>query len=114
MTEEKVVTSKWKDDKRKEECLGRWLDSHYYSKLPNFHHFERIFDRTTQRKGVDVILYKETLPNVFSKTYIDEKASLSYVNRQLPTFAFELKNGQSGAEGWLYNKKYMTDTYILV
>ena len=47
------------------------------------------------------------------KVYVDEKAALHYINKGLPTFSFEIKNARSGAQGWLYNRSYITDYYLL-
>lgn len=105
-----MVTSMYYEDKRKEELFGRWLDKHFYSRLKEkYKYIERNNNEELQKKGVDVII--ETFGN--RKIYVDEKAALHYINKGIPTFAFEIKNTSSGAQGWLYDPEYMTDYYLL-
>lgn len=105
-----MVKTKFYEDKRKEELFGLWLDKHFYSQLEGkYKSIERCYDENMQKKGVDVIV--ETSQG--KKIYIDEKATLHYINKRIPTFAFEIRNDTSGAQGWLYNPKYITNYYIL-
>lgn len=109
-TRHKVVKSKFYEDKRKEEMFAIWLDSHFYKGLlKNYRKITRNTDEKLQKKGVDVII--ETYDRKIM--YIDEKATLQYINKKIPTFAFEIKNTTSGAQGWLYNPNYITDYYLL-
>lgn len=102
--------SKYYEDKRKEELFGTWLDKHFYSRIiPYYKEITRVSDITIQKKGVDVIIEKED----GKKIYIDEKATLHYINKKIPTFAFEIMNMTSGTQGWLYNPDYITDYYVL-
>lgn len=105
-----MVKSKFFEDKRKEELFGVWLDAHFYSMfVGKYKCVTRITDAVLQKKGVDVII--ETFSG--TKIYVDEKATLQYINKKIPTFAFEIKNTTSGAQGWLYNPDYLTTHYLL-
>lgn len=105
-----MVSSKFYEDKRKEEMFGAWLDNHFYIKMiGKYKSITRNADATMQKCGVDVIIEK----NDGNIIYIDEKATLQYINKNIPTFAFEIRNTTSGARGWLYNPNYITDYYLL-
>ena len=106
----KVTKSKFYEDKRKEELFGNWLDNHFYIRMiGKYKSITRNSDATLQKRGVDVII--ET--NGGKTIYIDEKATLQYINKNIPTFAFEIRNTTSSAQGWLYNPNYVTDYYLL-
>lgn len=105
-----LTESKFYEDKRKEELFGVWLDAHFYTTLVGkYKSITRNTDAALQKKGVDVII--ETKEGEI--VYIDEKATLQYINKRIPTFAFEIKNTTSGAQGWLFNPEYITDYYLL-
>lgn len=105
-----MVQSKFHEDKRKEELFGVWLDSHFYPKFKeSYKSITRNTDVLLQKRGVDVIV--ETLTGTI--LYVDEKATLQYINKRIPTFAFEIMNTSSGAQGWLYNPAYLTHYYLL-
>ncbi len=73
--------------------------------------FERVHDRERQLDGIDVVI------QVLGKDYcIDEKAQTHYVNRPIPTFAFELEFSSAGVvrEGWLFDEAKRTTHYFLV
>jgi hypothetical protein len=102
----------FQQDLKNEMLLGKYLDEIYAKKFePNSFKIERILEINQQYSGIDIILTKG------NKTYfIDEKAQLSYLNKKLPTFAFELsylKNGMWKV-GWLFDKNKKTDIYFLV
>lgn len=104
------MRSKFYEDKRLEELFGSWLDAHLYPSFPleGFLKFQRVNDENSQKKGIDTIVQvKDT------SLLIDEKATLHYINKNIPTFAFELLNRTSGAPGWLYNRSYHTTHYLL-
>ncbi len=105
-----MTQSMFYEDKRKEELFGEWLDVHFYARLKEkYKRIERINDANLQKRGVDVVV-ETYLGKVI---YVDEKASLQYINKRIPTFAFEICNTTSGARGWLYNPDYLTDYYLL-
>jgi len=101
--------SNFDTDLSQEKILGIYLDK-IYSKL-NFD-FKRITDKDSQLKGVDLqITYN-------GKSYIiDEKSQLHYLNKDLPTFTFELSyfNKQDILkQGWLFDKSKNTHYYFLI
>ena len=103
------MRSKFYQDKLMEECFAAWLDEHFYPNFPfPFEEGARINDRDVQKVGVDVYL-----ENKGEEYNIDEKATLHYINRNISTFAFELMNRSSGAQGWLFNHDYITTHYLL-
>lgn len=105
-----MAGSKFYEDKRKEELFGEWLDTHFYNRfVEDYKSIKRNRDAVLQKKGVDVII--ETMES--KSIYIDEKATLQYINKNIPTFAFEIRNDTSGARGWLYNPEYITHYYLL-
>ncbi|MCH5344952.1 MAG: hypothetical protein J1E64_13035 [Acetatifactor sp.] len=105
-----MTKSKFYEDKRKEELFGVWLDAHFYVTLiGKYKSISRNTDEALQKKGVDVIIETKDGKTI----YIDEKATLQYINKHIPTFAFEIKNTTSGARGWLFNPEYITDHYLL-
>ena len=98
----------FKRDLKKEQQLGVYLDA-VYTQLGLV--FERNKDLDLQHQGVDLI-YSHHGP----RYYIDEKAQLDYLNKDLPTFTFELSYLKGGEEklGWLYDDTKITTHYFLV
>lgn len=96
-----------------EKAVGEYLDVHLYC-MPPFDSFERIIDNGMQRRGVDIIVSSSPL-NV-NNGRIDEKCTAHYVNKNIPTFAFEIGSFQNGIwrEGWLFNEEYLTEYYLLL
>lgn len=97
-------------DSRAELAVSGYLDRHFY---PNFvQDFRRITDKEQQINGIDVIFSYNDLKEMI----VDEKTSAHYVNKDLPTFAFELdfmnRAGQI-SEGWLFSESKKTQYYIL-
>lgn len=101
-------------DMRAEEELSAFLDTYFYANLLDegkFESIERVHDNAMQKRGVDVVAKTDC------KTYhIDEKAQLYYLNKALPTFAFELDYLSRGQRriGWLLNDELLTDYYFLI
>ena len=101
--------SSFKSDLNKEIILSKYLDQVYNSK-------KLIFTRNSniekQHRGIDITAHYNTVDY-----YIDEKAQLHYINRDLPTFTFELsylnKNNQLKT-GWLFDENKITAYYFLV
>ena len=115
-TQNPTLRSKFYEDKRRERLFGQWLDKYFYNYIKNgctelgiIKEFKRVENEIMQKKGVDII----AIDNAGKEIYIDEKASLHYINKNLPTFAFELRNRTSGKQGWLFNPYYITDYYLL-
>ena len=94
--------------------LASFLDEYLYTPLLAEGHFSsisRVHDKEQQLKGVDVVVSTgKTTGN------IDEKAQIYYVNKNLPTFAFELQFLKYGEviEGWFLNDGLCTDYYLLI
>lgn len=106
--------SRREQDMRAEQELTKFLDENLYDALEEHYTdvaWRRNNDKATQLLGVDGYL---TLGN--NDIVVDEKATLYYINRNLPTFAFEINSYQKGrlTPGWLFNPSYLTDYYMLV
>ena len=95
------LKSNFKTDLAQEKKLIPLLDS-YYRKHLKMYDFERVDTLEEQLDGIDLILTH----NKTGETYfIDEKAQLDYLNKNLPTFAFELfySKNDSLKQGWLFD-----------
>ena len=95
-------------DLSQEEILSKYLDSIYSRKGLDF---KRVFNLNQQHQGIDIII---DIKNI--EYLIDEKAQLHYLNKDLPTFTFELsflKDNQLKI-GWLLDKKKLTQYYFLI
>lgn len=104
------LKSNWINDKRAEEELGKFMDAYLYSKVcgvGNIRGFNRIDSRELQKLGIDVTIHTSTKDFQF-----DEKATLQYINKNIPTFAFELC--YSGNIGWFLKDDLLTDIYCLI
>ncbi|NBI06096.1 hypothetical protein [Senegalia massiliensis] len=108
--------SNFKNDLNSENELAKFLDVNFYPQLIKKNYilnFERIYDKSLQRKGVDVILHTKDNKTIT----IDEKSSLHYLNKHLPTFAFELSyldKYKNTHDGWLLDNSKITDFYALI
>ena len=106
--------SRRRTDMAAEQELASFLDSYLYKPLleeGRFTSIKRIEEVEMQLKGVDV----EATTNT-RVARIDEKAQLYYINKNLPTFAFELqflKDAQTYT-GWLLNPELLTNYYLLI
>lgn len=98
-----------KQDNQSEAAVAAYLDRHFYPKYVT--NFQRFDDLAHQLKGIDVQFeYQERT------CIVDEKAAAHYVNKNLPTFAFELNfigRDQRLHTGWLYDDKKETEYYLL-
>lgn len=95
-------------DLNQEGILSKYLDNIYQEKGIDFY---RVFDLDRQHQGIDVVMI------IRSDEYIiDKKAQLHYINRDLPTFTFELSylKGDDIREGWLFDESKLTDYYFLI
>lgn len=109
----KTVESTFDIDLSKEGELGKLLDV-IYPTIPNFAGWtiERISDKEQQHRGIDLIISKGE--KVF---YIDEKAQLDYIGRELPTFTFEISYLNKHNEeklGWFLDRSKVTNAYYLI
>ena len=108
------IASRRKMDMAAESELAQFMDENLYELLlaeGGFTDIHRVYDRETQLAGIDVVAKTEK-----SVAYIDEKAQLYYINKNLPTFAFELQSINRGIEreGWFLNDSLKTDFYLLI
>ena len=90
------------------------MDENLYANLlkeGKFTSIYREYSRERQLQGIDV-----TVNSRSSSVNIDEKAQLYYINKDLPTFAFELQflRGGEATTGWLLNDCLLTDLYLLI
>lgn len=95
-------------DLKREQLLLPFLDD-VYKKLN--YDFKRVTDLEAQHKGIDVAI------DFNGRTYyIDEKSQLSYLNKDLPTFTFELSylKNDTRKKGWLFDADKVTTHYFLV
>ncbi len=104
-------------DMHAEHMLADFMDEYLYSKLTTHDGrplvFERMTDKESQLKGVDI-----SIENGNKKINIDEKASIYYSNLMIPTFAFELASIQRGYDepliGWFLNDELDSKYYMLI
>lgn len=104
------MESKFRSDKHGEEALASFLDTCLYSKMVengNICRFRRIEDRQAQLSGIDLIL-----TTAKRDVRVDEKSTLQYINKDIPTFAMEIY--YRGNTGWFMNDDLETDAYLLV
>lgn len=99
-----------KRDSEVEKEISRFLDETVYPKIGA--EVERLTDQYNQLRGIDLLF---TYKDIF-KAKVDEKALTHYINKDLPTFAFELSSVQGDVtrEGWFTNEKLETDFYMLI
>ncbi|MDA9120826.1 hypothetical protein N9J52_02195 [Flavobacteriales bacterium] len=99
-----------KQDSHAENAVAQFLDQFFYQKYVR--NQIRYSDLETQLKGVDVTFdFEEQI-----QLLVDEKAAAHFVNKNIPTFAFELDFiGIDGKlkEGWLFDEKKETQFYLL-
>ena len=101
-------------DIKAESLTTRFIAQHYYPVLKangSIADFEVITDPALQKRGVDFIVTNTD----GSKTNVDLKAAVAYINERLPTQAFELSSLCEGrpVQGWLLNSRLVTDKYLI-
>lgn len=109
------TASRREGDMSAEAELAFFLDKYLYDRFPNrqrYSSIERIKNRREQLNGTDVRFSMKD-GRVFN---VDEKAQLYYLNKNLPTFAFEIQFLRYGAPttGWPCNERLQTDYYMLI
>lgn len=99
-----------KQDSKAEIAVSQFLDQFFYPKYVQ--NLKRNSDLETQLKGVDVTFdFEES-----TRLLVDEKAAAHFVNKNIPTFAFEIDFiGTDGKlkEGWLFDEGKRTQYYLL-
>lgn len=112
-----AAQSVYRRDLAQEAMFSNFLDMCLYQPIAEILHrperlvsFKRITDLDMQHAGIDVV-YKHRGLTIF----IDEKSQLHNLNRDIPTFAFELSYLKQGEErtGWLLDKRKKTHGYML-
>lgn len=101
-------------DSANEQMVAKFLDEHFY-KAPLFDTATRVADKQEQLLGKDVIVTSSKLG--LTDAIIDEKDTAHYVNKNIPTFAFELSfliYGGKEIEGWLTDRAKETEYYLLL
>lgn len=97
-------------DDKDNNVLNTYLDN-FYKKMG--WDFERVFDKTRQLQGIDVIFRSNE--NSDSKILIDEKAATKFLNKKLNTFSFELYSENNRNKiGWLLNSNIKTTHYAII
>ena len=93
--------------------VARFLDEHFYL-APLFEKAERVSDKHEQLKGKDIVVSSSRLG--LTDAIIDEKDTAHYVNKNIPTFAFELSFMVYGneVEGWITDGSKETEYYLLL
>lgn len=103
-----------KKDGKVEQEIAKYLDKYLYSRPP-FDSSSRVLNAEEQLRGKDIIFSSKSLG--IDKAIVDEKSSSHYVNKNIPTFAFELSslldNGTE-VEGWLTDINKETQYYLLL
>jgi len=110
------MQSMFNQDLNNEQKLALFLDNNYYNDTSRFNNryvIDRVYNLDLQYKGVDLIITDKDTAVQF---YIDEKAQLHYINKFLPTFAFELSYLKDGflREGWLFDTHKITQQYFSI
>lgn len=104
------------EDMKAEQLLADITNAWVWNNLKgigNIVSYEREKDKTKQVRGTDIWLHTKN----GTKISVDEKAQLYYINKGLPTFAFELDFiGQTGniQKGWFLNDNLDTNMYLLI
>jgi|26BtaG_2_1085354.scaffolds.fasta_scaffold01070_5 hypothetical protein len=106
--------SSYNFDLQQEQILGRFLDKAYQA-IYSQGSIGRVTNIDQQNQGIDLIYFKEN-NGLITNHNIDEKAQLTYLNKSLPTFAFELSYLLHGKtrKGWLFDANKLTEYYFLV
>lgn len=97
-----------------EQELAKFLDRCFWARLKDegiIQDWERVTDLEVQLAGTDVVLTSRK-----GRFACDEKSTLHYLNKNIPTFAFELsfmRNDGGEACGWLLNDELATTHYVL-
>ncbi|KAF2514869.1 hypothetical protein [Flavobacterium foetidum] len=105
-----MMKSRFNNDLSKEIMLGKYLDVIYHNLFEGFD-VKRISDHEQQHKGIDLIITKNK-----EEFFIDEKAQLDYLEKDLPTFAFEISYLKDGTQrnGWLFDDNKATHKYFCI
>jgi hypothetical protein len=98
-------------DSNVEQEISRYLDRYLYP--TEVTDFCRYSDRADQMRGVDVTFSIDNQKHII----VDEKAATHYINKNIPTFAFELSfliSSGTRVQGWLLDPSKDTEYYMLM
>jgi hypothetical protein len=98
-------------DSQVEQEISAFLDSYFYPKKAN--DFVRYNSKEDQLAGKDVSFSMSNAGSII----VDEKAATHYINKNIPTFAFELSfllSSGSEVQGWLLDRSKVTEYYFLM
>ncbi len=105
-----MATTLRKMDNTVEQEIGKFLDNHFYPKYTS--NSIRFNDIEHQMDGIDIQFDYKNLVNIL----VDEKTAAHYINKGIPTFAFEvdfLLNNQQVIPGWFFDSAKKTEYYLL-
>ena len=104
------MKSNFHRDIKVEEEISAYMDKYFYEKYVE--DFKRYDDESSQNLGIDVHFNWGDIGQIL----VDEKSNSSekYINKFIPTFAFEIQNTRSGNIGWLIDEKKLTQYYMLI
>ena len=98
-------------DSTVEKEIGKFLDIYFYPKISK--DFKRFENKENQLAGIDIQFTLSETGTII----VDEKAATHYINKDIPTFAFELSfklsSGQA-VQGWLLDESKKTEYYLLL
>lgn len=98
-------------DNATEKAVSDFLDEYFYPKITS--DWKRYTDKATQMTGVDVSFSINQLTNIL----VDEKCLAHYINKNIPTAAFEIDFYSSSGdliEGWLFDINKITQYYLII
>ena len=98
------------EDNKSERAVSEFLDLNFYPSMVQ--NMQRFKEAEMQIKGVDVSF---DLGDI-REALVDEKAATHFVNKDIPTFAFEIDFiGSDGKlkQGWLTDENKLTQYYLL-
>lgn len=116
------MKSNFDNDLTLEKELAKFLDKNFYPWLRNNDSpvidYNRVYDKESQKKGIDITLdLFNNKTGIIETCNIDEKSTSHYLNKGIPTFAFELSyidNNKKNKTGWLLDNNKETDFYALI
>jgi len=98
-------------DSNVEKEISKFLDCYFYPKTVK--DFIRYHDKANQLLGMDVSFSIEN----YNQIIVDEKAATHYINKDIPTFAFEISfllPSKTEVVGWLIDRSKKTEYYFLM
>ena len=110
--------SNWDFDKKVEEEVLKFIEENFLKNKNEVTNYKIVTDKETQNKGIDVFI--TTANGMFNNSAVDIKIASTYVNRNLPTFAFEISSlrkpyldDNDCVPGWFIDKTKKTEFYLI-